>query len=173
MDNQKNIKSDTNIIIETIPLDSISDIISNISDSLTAPKELIKKGKSKDFILQCNNQIKQEVISDINYYREKWSKVPNPLIAKYLGNDFGDYFHLLFEDINGENHDFGLGNNNLNEIQLYNNNEQLSDNVEYLNKKFKIFWNWKVSSYPCCSGGYDNVKAYHPSIIKLELNNNE
>lgn len=44
-----------------------------------------------------------------------------------------------------------------------------NDNPTYLNKKFKIHWKWKITTFPCCEGEYQTVKAYQPSIIKLEL----
>lgn len=159
------INKDTIIKEEPIPKDTIFPII----DSLIAPKELIINGKSEDFILECDESLKHEVIKDEEYNREQWRNVPNPFIAKYVGNDFGDYFHIMFEDETGKSYDFGFGNNNLNEIPLYFNDEQYNDNPKYLNKTFKVYWGWKVSTYPCCSGGYDAVKAYHPSILNLEL----
>lgn len=159
------ISKDTLIKEEPIARDTII----SVNDSLIAPDELIKNGKSEDFILECDKELKQEVINDINYYREQWKSVPNPFIAKYIGNDFGDYFHLSFKDKKGKDYDFGFGNNNLKDIPLYFDNEQLDDNPKYINKTFKVYWNWKVSTYPCCSGGYETVKVYHPSITKLKI----
>ena len=90
-------------------------------------------------------------------------------VSSYEGNYFGDYHHIEFEDANGKRYDFGFGNNNFGDILLYFDDEQMNDNPKYLGKSFKIFWEWKISSFPCCSGEYESVEAYLPSITKLKL----
>lgn len=80
----------------------------------------------------------------------------------------GDYFHLNFEDVNGKTYDFGFGDNNLGEFVLCNE-PQFETNHKYLNRTFRIYWNWKITKFPCCDGDYEIVEAYIPSITKLEL----
>ena len=91
----------------------------------------------------------------------------NPFVSTYLGNDFGDYHHIEFKDDKGKKYDFGSGNNNYGEIELFD--KELDDNPKYIGKSFKIYWDWEISSFPCCSGEYDLVEAYLPSIKKIEL----
>jgi hypothetical protein len=121
-----------------------------------------------DFIVECSENYKLELEQLIEYEREQWQDVPNPLIVIYKGNDIGDYHHINFEDSEGKTYDFGFGQNDFRGISLFDKKE-LNDNPKYLNKSFKIFWKWKISSFPCCSGDYTIVKAYLPSIVKLEI----
>ena len=102
---------------------------------------------------------------------ELWKNLANPLIVKYTGSEFGDYFHIYFEDTNGMEYDFGFGNNNYGNYKLYENPGPLLDNPIYLNKSFKLYWKWKLSTFPCCDGEYNPTKGLQPSIIKLELIN--
>jgi hypothetical protein len=99
---------------------------------------------------------------------EYWKDVPNPLIVKYTGIEWGDCLHLLFEDKSGMVYDFGFGNNNFGNYQLYDN-ETSFENPKYLNQTFKLHWKWIMSTYPCCDGEYNETKGLQPSIIKLEL----
>ena len=122
-----------------------------------------------DYIKKYPKEYKEELRATIKYQIEEWRDVENPFIATYEGNNFGDYHHIEFEDDNGESYDFGFGNNNYGNILLFFDDEQLTDNPKYLGKLFKIYWEWKVSSFPCCSGEYETAEAYLPSIIKLEL----
>ena len=124
---------DTTIIVETAKEVVIT------SDSI-APEELIKNGKTEDFIIECDEEVKANAIMDLDYMRENWKNAPNPLIATYKGNEFGDYFHIMFEDKEGNGYDFGSGNNHFNEYNLYDNSDQLEDNQQYLNQTFKIYW---------------------------------
>ena len=92
----------------------------------------------------------------------------NPFLATYEGNEFGDYHHIMFEGAYSKRCDFVFGNNNFGKFKLFSDDEMI-DNPNYLGKSFKIYWEWKASSFPCCSGEYEMVKAYLPSIVKLEL----
>lgn len=121
-----------------------------------------------DFIINDKDKKSKAVRSTIEYKREEWENVKNPIVATFKGCDFGDYFHLNFEDANGKNYDFGFGNNNYGEYLLFDKTDY-NDNPEYLGKTFKICWNWKITSFPCCDGDYEKVEAYLPSITKLEL----
>ncbi|MCB0402686.1 MAG: hypothetical protein KDD41_11420 [Flavobacteriales bacterium] len=138
-------------------------------DTLIAPQALIENGNTADFILECADEVKANAMLDIDYYREEWKDVPNPLIATYRGNDFGDYFHIQFEDESGATYDFGFGNNTYGDVKLFLDETDFQDNPKALNKTYQVYWAWKISTYPCCQGGYETVKAYHPSILKLEL----
>jgi hypothetical protein len=124
--------------------------------------------KSADFIISAKHKNSEGVLRTIANTRAEWKNVPNPFIAVYRGCDFGDYFHLTFEDNKGKTCDFGFGNNNFGPYTLFDS-EQYNDNKKYLDKSFRIFWNWKPSSFPCCDGEYETVEAYMPSITKLEL----
>jgi hypothetical protein len=125
--------------------------------------------KTEQFIISCPEELRQDLIADLEYYRGEWKDVPKTFVARYRGSEFGDYFHLNFEDTAGKSFDFGFGENDFGEIELYFDDEQLSDNPKYLNKAFNLHWEWKIASFPCCSGGYEQVEAYRPSIAKLEL----
>jgi hypothetical protein len=121
-----------------------------------------------DFIINNRDRSSKALRLSIEYEREQWKNVKNPFVASYRGCDLGDYFHLNFEDANGKNYDFGFGNNNYGKYLLYDKTDY-NDNPKYLGKSFNIYWNWKITSFPCCDGEYDMVKAYLPSITKLEL----
>lgn len=125
--------------------------------------------KTDDFIIKCPERFRDEVKLDIEDARKKWKHTENPIVAFYRGNDIGDYFHLNFQDVNGKEYDFGLGNNDYGKYVLHKKSGNYNDNPKYLNKKFIIHWKWKKSSFPCCSGEHETVKAYIPSITKLQL----
>jgi hypothetical protein len=124
--------------------------------------------KNADFIISAKHKNSEGVLRTIANTRAEWKDVPNPFIAVYRGCDFADYFHLTFEDNKGKTYDFGFGNNNFGTYTLFDS-EQCNDNKKYLNKSFRIFWNWTPSSFPCCDGEYEKVEAYMPSITKLEI----
>ncbi|MBL7747600.1 MAG: hypothetical protein JNM19_09260 [Chitinophagaceae bacterium] len=108
----------------------------------------------------------------IEWLREEWQNVPNPMTAIYQGNDFGDYQHILFKAENGVEYDFGQANNRYGPYKLYEPSGQYEDNPEFLGKKFKVYWDWVVSDFFCCEGEYGKARAYLPSITKLELMKN-
>ncbi len=94
--------------------------------------------------------------------------VNSPIIATYEGNEIGDYLSITFLDTNGrKSYDFGFGNNDFGEVLLFN--KAMVDNPNYFRKTFKVYWEWKISTFPCCDGNYKTVKAYLPSITRLEL----
>lgn len=126
--------------------------------------------KTVDFIITPAFKQSAELHNMIEYKREKWKDVPSPFKAVYTGCYIGDYFHLSFEDAQGKSYDFGFGNNNYGDIQLFDTIAYVS-NRKYLGRTFRIHWSWKISKFPCCDGEYDNVEAYYPSITKLELIN--
>lgn len=124
--------------------------------------------KIEDFIINKKDKKSEAVRRMIEYEKEQFENVKNPFVATYQGCDFGDYFHLNFEDLNGTNYDFGYGENDFGAYELYEG-EMYNDNPNYLGKSFTIYWTWKIVSFPCCDGEYDLVEAYMPSITKLEL----
>lgn len=105
----------------------------------------------------------------ITALRNEWKGTPNPIIATYQGNDFGDYQHILFKDAGGKEYDFGQASNNYGPYQLHETSGQYRDNPEYVKKKFKVYWDWKLADFPCCDGVYGKAKAYLPAITRLEL----
>lgn len=152
------------------------DTVREKTDSTESDTALLKMNSIKgwsidDFIIKCSENHIEELRMDIEYEIKQWKDVKNPIIAKYKGIWLGDYFHFDFVDEQGREYDFGFGNNNLGKYILYDVNDELGwfHNKRYLNKSFKIWWDWRVSSYPCCSGDYELVETYHPSIIKIEL----
>jgi hypothetical protein len=116
--------------------------------------------KTSDYIKQYPAKQTAELRRHMERLRKVWQNVPNPITATYQGNDFGDYHHILFKAANGVAYDFGQANNSYG---------QYDDNPELVGKKFTIFWDWKLSEFLCCDGEYNEVKAYLPSITKLEL----
>ena len=121
-----------------------------------------------DYIVKEKDRSSQSLRRMIEYTKEEWRQVQNPIIATYKGCDFGDYFHINFEDSKRNRYDFGWGNNHLGDYQLFDEVDY-NDNPKYLGKIFQIKWNWKISKFPCCEGEYDMVEAYLPSITQLEL----
>lgn len=150
--------------------DSLGEILTDSAALEQKIEELIfvSNWKIDDFIVKKKDRSSAAVRAQIEYTKEQWKDVKSPLIATYQGCDFGDYFHLIFEDGQGNNYDFGFGENKYAPYKLFDETD-FADNPTYLNKTFKIYWNWKITSFPCCEGEYDLVEAYLPSIIKLEL----
>lgn len=150
------------------------DTLSNKIDSVTEKESEISEFKSvdnwsiDDFIINKKDKSFKSLKSTIQYTKEEWKNVNNPFIAKYQGCDLGDYFHLNFKDSQNKNYDFGFGDNNYGNYRLFDS-ISFADNPKYLGKSFKIYWDWKSTSFPCCDGDYDLIKAYLPSITKLEL----
>lgn len=135
----------------------------------TDPNDMVKNWQIADFIVSFEAEnYSEDLIQFIEYEKKQWSNIGNPFIATYNGNEFGDYFHIIFEDDTNHIYDFGFGNNDFGNIQLFKG-EFYDDNPKYLSKIFKIYWEWKLSSFPCCSGEYVQTEAYLPSIVKLEL----
>ncbi len=120
------------------------------------------------FIVECSQGYRNELIQDVQYIKSQWEHTKNPLVVSYQGSDIGDYLHIIFQDSKGNHYDFGSGNNNYSDVKLFKDTLDYIDNPTSINKRFKIYWDWKVSSFPCCSGAYEMVKAYQPSIIKIE-----
>lgn len=164
---------------ETVPVsdekktdssDSLSEILTDGSALEQKTEELINVSNWKidDFIVKKKDRSSTALRAQIEYIKEQWKDVKSPLVATYQGCDFGDYFHLIFEDAKGNNYDFGFGENEYEPYKLFDETDY-ADNPKYLNKTFKIYWNWKITSFPCCEGEYELVEAYLPSITKLEL----
>jgi hypothetical protein len=146
----------------------------NKSDSVIANKNtqsFLNGGnlKTDDYIKQYPANQNAQLRRHIEWLRKEWQNVPNPITATYQGNDFGDYHHILFKDANGVEYDFGQAKNNYGQYNLHELSGQYDDNPEFLGKKFKVSWDWKLSEFLCCDGEYGEAKAYLPSITKLEL----
>ena len=144
------------------------------SDTLISTKNsesfLNKKNlKTADYIVHCSKDQKAEITRYIDNLRKEWQNTPNPLIATYEGNDFGDYQHIIFKASNNVFYDFGQAENNFVPYKLFELSEQYEDNPAFVGKEFKIYWDWKIAEFLCCDGEYKEVKAYIPSITKLEL----
>lgn len=122
-----------------------------------------------DYIKQYPANQNAALRRHIEWLRKEWQNAPNPITATYQGNDFGDYHHILFRAANGVEYDFGQAENNYGQYKLYELAGQYDDNPDYLGKKFKVYWDWKLSEFLCCDGEQGEAKAYLPSITKLEL----
>ena len=125
--------------------------------------------KIDDYIKQYPANQTAALRRHMEWLRKEWQNVPNPITATYQGNDFGDYHHLLFKAANGLKYDFGQAKNSYGQYVLHELSGQYDDNPEFLGKKFKVYWDWKLSEFLCCDGQYGEAKAYLPSITKLEL----
>lgn len=121
----------------------------------------------------ADNYSRENKVLEKTFYADEikeWKDVPNLLTVKYWGIERGDYFHLLFVDKKGVTYDFGFGENNFGKYELYRDTETGTfENPELLCKKFKLFWEIKKTTYPCCDGEYDKTEGLQPSIVKLEL----
>ena len=113
------------------------------------------------------NEHNSDVQAHLNQLKDEWMSVPNPLVARYTGSEFGDYLHLTFKDAQGRTYDFGNGKNSLGQMLLYG--DDFISNPEYVGKKFRISWDWKKSSFYCCEGEMNTVEAQVPSIVGVEL----
>lgn len=173
----ENNKSDSNTVTQDDRNKAKKDTNQNLSEEKTDStqtdktenEELIsvQQWKTEDFIVSKLYKSSPTVKRNIEYTREEWKNVKSPFIATYQGSDIGDYFHLTFEDAKGKVYDFGFGENQFGDYELYK--EPDDPNPKYLGKTFKIYWNWKVTTFPCCDGEYDQVEAYLPAITRLEM----
>lgn len=138
------------------------------TDEKRSPKDSSSELKAEDLLIECSPEIKESVLAYLEYTIEEWSATPKTISAVYKGNDFGDYFHLTFEDMKGKDYDFGFSENNFGKYSLYSG-EQYEDNLDYLNKNFEVTWDWKKATFPCCEGSYNEASAYLPTITNLKL----
>ncbi len=149
-------------IVDTLTQDKVivveEEIVEPIQDTIQVVDSLFEDGKS-DPSLQ----------NYVDYLKVEWGDVASPFQAKYVGNVFGDYFHLMFEDTLGNMYDFGDGFNDFGKYDLILNDEQLTDNPKYLNQTFLIYWDWRKSTFPCCDGNMEVKRTEIPSILKLAL----
>jgi hypothetical protein len=131
------------------------------------------KLKTDDYIKHYPANQTAALRRQMEWLRKKWKNVPNPIAATYQGNDFGDYHHILFKAAHGVIYDFGQAKNSYGQYELHELSGQYNDNPEFLGKKFKVYWDWKLAEFLCCNGAYGKAKAYLPAITKLELIINE
>lgn len=111
------------------------------------------------------------------YGRDTSARVDqNPAIlqATYEGISFGDYFHLFFQDQEGNMWDFGEGmsEHEYGDIVLFDEEFIDSDdavNSALLGKSFEITWQMERHEVSCCEGEYDLVQREIPVIQSLVL----
>lgn len=139
-------------------------------------KDTLIPQRNEPSVLPASDTVKQysgyqtpAVKSYVAQLQKEWKRVPNPITARYEGNDFGDYHHILFKDAKGITYDFGQANNSYGSYQLHAASGQYADNPKFLGKRFKVYWAWKLADFLCCEGEYNQAKGYLPTIIKLEL----
>ncbi len=99
--------------------------------------------------------------------KETWKDTPKALTATFVRVEFGDYFHLVFEDSKNNGLDFGNANNTLDPYNLILESNEA--NSKFINKKFKLTWDWLPSSFNCCEGNMDEMIANIPTITSLQL----
>ena len=121
-----------------------------------------------DYIVECPENYREELRQLIQSEMDSWNGVGTPIVVKFQNADFGDYPHLVFEDANNKTYDFGFGNNDLSNFTIYENENDSWVSPSLKGSSFSIYWEWKISSFACCSGEREMVKAYIPSIVKLE-----
>lgn len=133
-----------------IIIDSISEIKSDWSNFLDSSQ------------MSYPDMVKEILWSE----KQKMKGVNNPMIATYLGSEFGDYFYFNFRGSGGKYFDFGKSKNNLGDIPFteYDTEKQ----SELIGKKFIIHWEWKTSNFNCCEGGMDIYKGDFPCISSID-----
>jgi hypothetical protein len=164
-DNKSDSGPDTIASIDTLHLQT--DTLSK--DSLETLRD-VSNWKSQDFIVDAGIYSTSEVWSSIDWQLEQVKNLKSPFLAKFTTVEIHDYFHLNFETENGQTLDCGDGENNLGEYVLYSAPDYI-ENPKYAGKTFLVYWNWEIATFQCCSGSYNTVKAYVPTITKLELQN--
>ena len=102
----------------------------------------------------------------LQYLQTEWDTTPQPLNATFRGFSMGDYPHLVFEDKEGVSYDFGDG---ANELGDYTDDFLIEADAKWIGKSFKVFWQWKRSSFYCCEGEMQVVETWIPSITQLIL----
>jgi hypothetical protein len=145
-----------------------------VKDSLEILRD-VSNWKPQDFIVDADIYSNQELWSSIDWQLEQVKGLKSPFVAKFTTVEIGDYFHLNFETEDPSTGsgqarviDFGDGENNLGEYVLYSPPDFV-ENPMYAGKTFLVYWNWEIAAFQCCSGSYNIVKAYVPTITKLEL----
>jgi hypothetical protein len=160
-------ETEPDTLLKVTPINPATSVYSN-------PNDMVKDWENEDFVISCEKDYyRKELINDMAYYRGEWKNIKSPFIATYKGVQSGDYFHLIFEGDNDYTYDFGFGNNDLGPYELYEDFGHYNDNPKYLDQQFKVYWEWVISDFPCCSGDYYQAEAYMPSIVKLELITND
>ncbi len=98
-------------------------------------------------------------------------KLETSFIGTYKGVEEGDYFHVEFLSEDGELYDFGGGENDYSDFELFidNENGETIANANYVDKKFIITWANKKVRASKGEGSMEIVIKDMPSIIKLEL----
>ena len=92
--------------------------------------------------------------------------VSNPMVAKYKGSEFGDYFYFFFTD-GIKNFDFGSGNNNLGSIPFTEYDTEIKSKL--IGKEFIIHWEFTSTTFNCCEGGVDLYQGNFPSIVSIDF----
>lgn len=160
-------KTDNELLNPT--LDILDDSTETLVNATIIYSENINDISTDKLIISCPENYKEALKQYLEHEREQWKDVLNPFVATYTGNDFGDYHQINFKDSDGKSYDFGFGNNDFGDTQLYYEDENMYDNPRYFGKSLEIFWEWKRSTFPCCEGERKLVEAYLPSITKIEL----
>lgn len=92
---------------------------------------------------------------------------PKEIIAEYYYSEFGDLPHIVFIDMDGNEYDFGEGENEFGEFDFGQDNE-FTTNEDLVGRIFKISYaNKKVRAY--AEDMETVIEVEMPSILKIEL----
>jgi len=149
---------------DTIDVSKDQNVIDNGAVSLRKDSIDWSKNPIDEDILKNNDE---QLVRYIKYLEDTWKNAQNPLIVTYTGSFIGDYFHFQFEDASHNTYDFADGLNDLGEFSFFD--DDYNGNPDFIGKKFKITWAWRLNKFQCCDGDYNIVEAKIPSITTIEL----
>lgn len=147
----------------------IADTITKQEPLLTIQEDTVKTATIEEDLIELSDLNNNPALANyVDYIDQVMKNISNPVRVKYVGCDFGDYFHLSFTGPDDLYLDFGDGNNDFGDYELYDP-LTFEDDPAYLDKTFDLHWEYKASSFYCCEGAMEDVTAIIPSIVKLEL----
>ncbi len=89
---------------------------------------------------------------------------PGTYDGVFLDTVMGDYYHFTF-DLGGDIIDFGSGDNQLVGTVF---EDKIGFNLDHLKgKEFTVTWDYRESTFTCCSGSMDTYLGMKPSIVGL------
>lgn len=156
----------------------VSSIFAGIWFTFLAPTE----AKPKNEIVKKNNSISTDNNETEDITKETATNEPieeTPVIdseietgiieAKFSYIEVGDFYYFVFTDNNGEEWDFGMGDNNLGDYDF--GDEEA--NPELVGKKFKINWEKEVKTTTDMNGSNeDTYEVLSITSIEMIVDNN-
>lgn len=109
-----------------------------------------------------------EILDDLIQSRiASFKDLPSPIFAQFDGVELDHHNHLnIYFGYSQATLNFGNGDNDYSTYKLFD--EAFQTNPQLEGKVFKIYWEWRIASFPCCEGETLISKSYLPSILKLE-----